>query len=164
MPIHASNLFFQAFQNSAGNSVEMNVNGSVTPQEFSVTVPAGQTLVANRINLHILDGGMRASFFGGLATLTNGVNIKIVDEEGNTDKDFTTNFGNIKQNSDFFMLAGVDGVIEASLGDDVLPVRWTISKAGRSVNLKGGSKVIITVNDDLTGLSRFRAMLQGWLK
>lgn len=163
MPIHPAQLYFEPFKNGA--SYEMNVNGAVTAVEFKITVPEYQSLVLHRINLHVLDAGMRASYFGGIATpLTNGVNIKILDADGNTEKDFTTTFGNIKQNSDFFMLAGIDGVVEASLGDDVLPIRWTVAKAGQPPAIGANGEMIITIQDDLTALTRFRAMAQGYLK
>jgi hypothetical protein len=162
---NVKNLFFEALKN-ASNSYSMNVNGSSTAVPFYVTVPAGRTLVWNRTNLIMVDGGMQAGLFGGIVggALSNGLNIKVVDENSVTVKDFTTTFGNIKSNDEWNLLAGIDGTIQQSAGNDILPIRWTVSKAGFAPELPSGYRIVFTVSDDLTSLVKFEGMVQGYLK
>lgn len=99
--IEAKNFFFEMFINpDNSDSIEMGIDGT-TPVEFSLTCPSGRTLNVARINFEMHDTTMNYGQFGGIAALTNGVNIKHVDSEGNTIKDFTTPFGNLKTNEIF---------------------------------------------------------------
>lgn len=151
-------LFFGFFEESGG-SEEMAVNGSVTPETFQVVAP-NDGIEAVRINFLIADANIRIyDFFGGIAALTNGITIKAMD--GATELfDFIAG-RTIKRNAHFTWLAGVDTPVLDAVGDDVLPVRWTIEKSGESFRLQGGQSIDITISDDLTGLTSFTAMLQG---
>lgn len=164
MADNVQNLFFEPLKN--GSSVAMNVNGSSTAVEFSVTVPAGRTLQWHRTNFVIIDGGIQAGLFAGIVggALTNGLNIKVVNGDGTTQKDFTTSFGDIKTNEDWNLLAGIDGVQQQLAGDDILPVRWTVARAGLAPELPSGYKIVVTVQDDLTSIVKFKGMVQGFLK
>lgn len=164
MPVHPKNLFFEALKNGS-SSIAMNVNGSVTAVQFFVTVPTGRSLVWERTNFIIVDGGISAGLFAGIVggALTNGVNIKVVDENGTTVKDFTTGFGNIKTNEEWNLLAGIDGVQQQLAGDDLLPVRWTVSRAGQPPKLDAGWKIVVTIQDDLSSIVKFEGLVQGYL-
>lgn len=164
MANNVQNLFFTPLKN--GESFAMNVNGASTAVEFSVTVPAGRTLVWHRTNFIIVDGGIQAGLFAGIVggPLTNGLNIKVVDADGTTVKDFTSGFGDIKTNEEWNLLAGIDGVQQQLAGDDILPVRWTIARAGYAPDLPSGFQIIVTVQDDLTSIVKFEGLVQGYLK
>lgn len=162
--IHPKNLFFEALKNGS-SSIAMNVNGSVTAVEFFITVPTGRSLVWTRTNFIIVDGGISAGLFAGIVggALSNGVNIKIVDDQGTTVKDFTTGFGNIKSNEEWNLLAGIDGVQQQLAGDDLLPVRWTVERSGGQPKLEGGWKIVVTIQDDLSSIVKFEGMVHGYL-
>ena len=164
MADNVKNIFLEPFKNN--DSIDMAVNGSSTAVEFTVTVPAGRTLQWHRTNFIVVDGGISAGLFAGIVggALTNGLNIKVVDASGTTVKDFTTNFGNIKTNEEWNLLAGIDGVQQQLAGDDILPVRWTIAKAGFAPDLPAGYQIVVTIQDDLSSIVKFEGMVQGFLK
>jgi hypothetical protein len=140
----------------------MNINGSVTPAVYEVRCPATAKWKLVRVNFMLLDTGIIPSNFGGVAALTNGLTIKVVDASDVVLLDFMEG-ETIKQNADFTYLAGVDAPVLDTLGGnpDMLPIRWTIAKAGNSILLHGGDAIQITVPDDLSTMNDFRAMIQG---
>ena len=87
--------FLFKFFRESGGSAEMNVDGSVTPVNFDVvhphtaTKPERDAVFINRINCLIVDGNLRPSFFGGIAALTNGVTIDVLDAQLNSILDIT---------------------------------------------------------------------------
>lgn len=152
----------------SGSGVDMNVDGG-TPVHFKYTVPTNHTAYIERINFTLLDITMQNDLFGGLAALTNGVLVRAYDADDTLLLDFLDGEP-IKQNSDFCLLAGTDAPVSAGAGADFLPIRWTVAKAaeqndGRLAALKltEGQYIRVTVQDNLTGLDRFRGMVQGFL-
>jgi hypothetical protein len=126
-----------------GSSRDMKVDGSVTPVNF------------------IEDGNIAPSKFGGVSALSNGCLIKALDTDGSTViKDFMDG-ETIKTHWELALLAGVDVEVDAGAGDDVVPIRWTIAKAGATLLLETSQRIRFTVQDDLTNLSNFYAMVQG---
>jgi hypothetical protein len=145
--------------------VDMSAS-SDTSKTFEYTVPAGKNFYLQRVNFVIVDGSITPAKFGGLSALTNGLKIQVLSSAGAEVIDFTDG-QNIKTNSDFALLAGVDSIIRPAAGDDMFPVRWTIDKAGDLKAEKGNfimgplSVFRITVQDDLSGITLFKAMIQG---
>lgn len=160
MPLKPNQLAFHMFKRTTDESVGMNVNGSVTPALFRVTGGSSGPIEVVRINFTLLDATIRYDYFGGIAALTNGLTIKLHDEDDNVLLDFMDG-QTIKANYHFGLLAGVDSAVSAGAGPDYLPIRWTIEKAGGPVILEEGHYIEIAVNDDITGLTVFLAMLQG---
>lgn len=143
--------------------VDMNTNSALgTPSVFEYQVIASQQLKLRRVNFELIDGGMQNQRFAGLATaLTNGCLFEIIDNDGSTQLlDFLD--GNpITMNADFAPIAGVDSILEATAGDDALPIRFTIGRAGANMILAAGQRVRFTIQDNLSTVTRFRAMAQG---
>ena len=149
---------FEFFRNGA--SRDMNVDGT-TPVNFD-WVAAVDTNV-ERINFFIQDAGILPAKFGGLAELSTGCLIKALDTDGATViKDFYDG-ETIKTHQEFNLLAGVDTGTTAATGDDVAPTRWTIANAGAKLLLLANQRIRFTVQDDLSALTKFYAMLQGTL-
>lgn len=164
MTVHADNVFFKLFANAAdSDSPEMNVDGDPTPVNFDVSVPADELnpVTIRRVCLVGLDGGITPSEFFGIAELTNGLTIKIIDADGATLVDFLDGL-TIKKNNDWVLLAGIDNPILNAAGLDEFAVRWTLSNGlSEPLTLKPGQKMRVVVADDLTGVSEFRMMAQG---
>lgn len=143
--------------------VDMNTNSALgTPSVFEYEVSASQQLKLRRVNFELIDGGMQNQRFAGLATaLTNGCLFEIIDNDGNAQLlDFLD--GNpITMNADFAPIAGVDSILEATAGDDALPIRFTIERAGANMVLAVGQRIRFTIRDNLSTVTRFRAMAQG---
>lgn len=160
MPKRADDFIFKWLKN--GSTVDMNVDASSTIT-YQYTVPASKTVYLQRVNVSLVDGSMTYGKFGGLTALTNGIKVEVLDSAGGTLVDFFDG-ETIKANEDFAPLAGVDAIAEPAAGDDFMPVRWTISKAGDSLRLIEGDVIRFTLQDDLSDLSYFRAMIQGVTK
>jgi hypothetical protein len=160
MPKNANDFVFAWLAN--GSTVDMNVDASGTIA-YKYTVPSGKTLEAQRINFGLVDGAMTYGKFGGLTALTNGIKVEVLDNAGGTIIDFF-NGQTVKSNEDFAALAGVDAIAEPAAGDDFMPIRWTIAKAGAAMRLQENEVIQLVLQDNLSNLSYFRAMIQGVFK
>lgn len=143
----------------SGGSADMDVNGSVTPVEFIAGPGTGKKWFVARIIIIMEDVGMNWSKFGGLATLTNGVELEydsfgvVLDLlDGET----------LNKNKDFIEYC-YDATIEAS-STDILKARWSFSASGTFLVMGNtdGDLFTVRVNDNLTGLSYFHIVLQGY--
>lgn len=150
------------FLREVGTSEEMKVNGGGAAKKFYWRCPANQIWILQRLNFLMIDGAMSPTKFGGLAALGNGLKIEILDtDQATVLLDFLEG-ETIVKNADFALLAGVDDQITAAVGDDIFKVRWTLAKSGKPIRLTSQQYIQVTVQDDLTGLTSFRAMLQGF--
>jgi hypothetical protein len=157
--------FVFKFLRTGADSADMAVDGG-TPVVFRYTVPAGKVFELWRINWHIIDGSLRADGFGGLAVLGNGLLLRILKSDESAELDFTDGMP-LKRHSEFAHLAGVDLFPDTSgVGgaDDALSIRWTIARAGRAMLLTAGQHIECVVQDDLSDLTHFQAMVQGILR
>lgn len=143
-------------------TINMNVNGSVTPQIFFIT-PAGLSIDVdiNAIHMHIEDNvAMDTSTFGGLAALTRGVLLRYTNGS-------MKNLFNIKDNGEFghhCTLVQYDDRAPAGIyGLRVVKTFNSQSYNGVTIRLSGPSndQLQIIIQDDLTGLMEFHAIIQG---
>lgn len=116
----------------------------------------------SRINIVIVDAGITATGFGGLSALANGLSFLITDESGNEIENFYP-IGTINENYEWSMLAGSDVDLTATQGDDMLIIRFSVFRAGGIMRIAPNHKVRMILRDNLTGLSRFEAQVQGVL-
>ncbi len=155
----AENLLYQKLRTAAGSS---NMVVTTTTQ-FSYTPPSGKIALVSRVLFDIIDGAMQVDKFGGLAALSNGVKVEILDgQDDSVILDFLDG-STIKSNFDFSHVAGVDAFVEPTAGDDELLVRWSISKTGVHLYLPLTRKFAVTIQDNLTGIAHFDATIQGIL-
>ncbi len=161
--------FFEMFETSAGVS-EMgttNASGSFStanPGIYFVTPSTAKSpkgVDVARVNFKLVDGAMRWDRFGGLGGgLGNGLKIEHISTGGSALFDFTDG-QKIKTNADFGLLAGVDAIVEPTAGDDAMPVRWTLAKAGKPFHITQGQSLRITIEDATSAVTSFEAMAQG---
>jgi len=151
-------------EDNTAASADMNVNAtSTSTRSFQYSPGAGKFACVNRLLILVLDTGIEPALFGGLTALTNGVKITCNDTDGSELIDFTDGDA-INSNAEWVHLAGTDNPITDSgvgPGIDELAVRWTIGKAGSSLFLKETQSIRFEIRDDLSGLTEFRAMVQG---
>ena len=140
---------------------EMNVDGSITPQIFSLRADPGLDIEVDvtRIIIHITDNtAMDDSRFGGILALTNGVVLRRVDGS-------YLNILNVKTNGEIGELA-FDKTYDdrAPSGFFGLTARLTFagqSKIGVAIRLGPDEDLQVIIQDDLTGLESFRIMIEG---
>tara|TARA_R110000824_G_scaffold143199_11_gene310797 strand:- start:304 stop:834 length:531 start_codon:yes stop_codon:yes gene_type:complete len=140
------------------STIEMNVNGASTPVSYKYTAPAGKRVYVYRVNMMMLDASVTASKFGGVASLTTGITVKVKNSADTELLDFLDG-QTIQNNTEFGLLAGTD--INVGSGADGVNIRWTLASAGGSLILESGDYLEVLVQDNLTGLTSFQAMLQG---
>lgn len=144
----------------------MAVDGSITPQEFvlsPVNLRVGHKWDITRILFTIVDEAqMDDGLFGGIPALTKGV---VLRHKNHT----TKNIFNVKTNGDF-ALRTYDAVYspKAPAGQYGFRVRRTFAgheKNGVAIRLESlatnSDLVEIIIQDDLTDLTSFRAVMQG---
>ena len=144
--------------------VEMNVNGSVTPQIYGVRNPTNQDIPLvvdiSRILFAILAGSpVDLSKFGDIdGGITRGLLVRKVDS-------VNRNIFNVKTNAEFKNLM-FDVGIELAKGNaqDGITGRFSFAgqdKLGAVVRLKANEDLQIIVQDDLTSLESFTMIAQG---
>lgn len=135
----------------------MNVNGSVTPQVFTVTPSTGKKYVITRLVFTIEDSGIKYDRFGGLPTLTNGVNL-LVKEGGLSER----TFGPFQSNQLLYQ-AGFDVEITSSTVD-LLVAKLNLIESATAFELKDSLSeyIKVEINDDLTGLDNFTLSINGY--
>jgi hypothetical protein len=169
--------FRQFLQTSAG-STDMAIDGT-TPVEFSVAANPATTRdrYITSISILLSDASMEAGLFGGIATLTNGLDFEFSDPSiGIVEIDSA-----IKRNIDFVRLAlgapafagtqntaFIVGLVSAAPTKDeaiipVIDMRQTFGFA-RGLRLPAGSasKLTFRVNDDLTEITEFNIIAFGF--
>ena len=156
--------FFKSFTTSTGGvDLTLKEASSSAPNVFLVspsTVFAPAGVIIRRVNLSLVDGSIKPGSFAGQTALTNGVKIAVTTSTGGVVFDFLDG-QTIKNNSDWALLSGVDQTIRPAAGDDALPIRWTLGKAGSRLLLRQGQQLRITVQDASSGITIWTAMAQG---
>ena len=142
-----------------GSSRTMNVNGSVTPQNFLYTVPANTVYYLESISIIISDTGTpTAAKFGDLAALTNGVRLQI--KSSGT----TYDVYNFKTNGELTMFFN-NVFIPPTAGwlNDTDLLVGTV-KFEKPIKLNGANSdfVQFTIRDNLTGLNTFISNINMW--
>jgi len=141
-----------------GGSDEINVDGDPTPVSFTAEPPANKNIIVYRLILVMEDASMSWVKFAGISALANGVLIKVTED--GVERTITTD--PIKTNRDFVWNCYDVQIDNATTS--VLRMRWTFSKAGTVLVLKDsyGDNFKVTVQDDLTNVSYFKATIQGY--
>lgn len=146
------------FLKESGGSSAVNVDGSVTPVTFSAAPPTGKKWFIHSITLVIEDTSINFKKFGGIAALTNGIEIKA--KEGGLAE---VTLGTFKTNGDFH--AFTTDIRLDSAATDFLTVNANIKQnTGTTLELADANSEIlkVIVNDDLTTLDRFNVLIKGF--
>lgn len=150
----------QPLKDNQGN-INMNVDGSVTPRSFRYTVSDNEHMTLLRLEFVIVDEDIRATRFGGLPALTNGVLVSTKNSEGEVQLGGITPF---KMNYEWLLLSGNVNSIQDYLlpnRNDIFQFSWPIYQLGVSLILEPGDYVEVLVRDDLRGLTDFRVIATG---
>lgn len=167
------------FTDSAG-STDMRVDGSVTPQEFFISADIERTRPADRyinsIVFTIADQSGELRNFGALSRLTNGCRLYYISERG----EVTIRDG-LSSNFDFIRLCVGEPAwgtaLDSFQADRAIGVGGNASDAWIptlnfakvfgtqfGIKLSAGSiqKVILEINDNVTGVDEFTAIGYGF--
>ena len=152
------NQMYSNFYRNAGSS-DMVVNGSVTPVEFSITVPDGWDILAFKTSIHIIDTNVHADEFGSIPALTNGLRFYLKDPDGLELLDFLAG-ETVKINGDLAAFAGFN---VSQMGTRGIVADWVINEStgGRAMRLRPGYSLNILIQDNLSALTHMEATIQG---
>lgn len=152
-----------------GGVVNLNVNGSVTPQEFYVSSHPDCDLYIGEITILIADTAVTHNNFGAIAALTNGVDI-IITESGEAtyliqaaktggqliaQSGFHYGYGN---GAESWELVNWTGISDAQT--IVIPMNEYIP-GGLRIGRGTLDRLSVWVRDDLTGLTEFTVKIIG---
>jgi len=150
-------LFNQYLLNGANNN--MNVDGSVTPVEFSVDSDVTYDIFLTKIIIHIKDNGITLGKFGGLTALTNG--FELIAKHDGTNIEIATFYANVG-----FVYSGdtwefLDGPFQSPDVDDLFVVHYDLATPLR-IKKNSTDELRAVVNDDLTGITEIQVLVRGW--
>ena len=135
---------------NGGTDIQMNVDGSVTPQVFKLVCPTGYVIQLESIAVFIKDSSpFTVNKYGKLPTLTNGMLIEYTN--GTKVTDVTSQLA-IKSNGDWLAYALESRTTDFGGGKQLLSAEYNFSEHGKSLRLSAGDEYRVTVRDNLTGL------------
>lgn len=158
----ANSLIYRYLDTAGDGTGTKNANGnySITPDEFKF-VPGDPCEIHRMIVCAEDTSGMQASEYGNLGSaLTNGVKIS-VERAGVEILDLTDGI-TIKTNAGWGSICYDADVKTWGAGNELLTVRWTFAKTGAPLTLSNGEELIVTLNDDFTGLISHYFMIHGF--
>lgn len=133
---------------------------SVTPGRFWVEY--AEPVVINRmIGSYEDNQSIAASEYGAGPALTNGIKISI--EDANDDEIVDLIEGRtVKTNADWTSFCYDASPIDYGTGANYMAIRWTFGRTGMPLILEAGWKLIMTISDDLSGLTSHTFQAQGF--
>lgn len=150
--------------NGTGASSMVGAYSPASPGDFWVECEASKgPLTLARILIFIEDGrGFAAENYGSDATpLTNGIDMYIADSSGNALMSFFDGLL-VKSNSQWARICYDAVISDYGVGNESFGVRFTFGKSGSPVVLESGERVVMRIQDDLTGLISHHASVQGF--
>jgi len=138
---------------------KMNVNGSVSPQEFIIKAPASSQYDIYTIRMNITDNAaMDSALFGGIPALTKGLILRATD---GTDKNLFLVVNNIGFAEQGFTLIYDDKAPSGEYG--LRGVKHFREDNGVAIRLTGsdGDMLKVIIRDDLTGLLLLNFTISG---
>lgn len=153
--------------------INMNVDGSVTPQVFSINAVNDKDIHIMKLVIVIIDGTVTHKAFGSLAALTNGVDISAV--ESGVETPFVNkgkNFADlIRQTAaerpwgDAATAFELQDVNAANADMQLLPMDvGALMPGGFRIGRRSVDKLIVRISDNLTALVEFAVRALGYYR
>lgn len=162
--LYKKNLYKFLDTNGDGSgTTNANGNYAAAATDFYIKPGPGDRFIINRLIVHIEDtNGMDVGAYGNAITLTNGIVIQMF-KGSNVVTDLTSGDA-IITNGDWGKFCYDISLQSWGTGNDFVQVRWTFSKSGRPIDLKGweDEKLVITLNDSFVGLLGHYFQVQGY--
>jgi len=148
--------------NGDGTGTKNAVGDYSTPTDFYIAPPAGTAYSIERLIVHIEDNGtLSPDKYGALTALSNGIDVEMLRGAAVL-CDFNDGLP-ITHNGDWGRNSYDWSESSFGAGNNIVQVRLTFSKTGSALYLNGnlGDKLVIRMNDNLTGLVEHYFMVQG---
>jgi hypothetical protein len=131
--------------------------------DYVIEPPEDEVWDVHRLLVMIEDAGaFDAAKYGNAIDLTNGITLQIENAAGVINQIIPT-YHPVKANADWGEWCYDVDVKSWGTGNEVMLVRWTFAKGGTTIKLSGkrGEKLVVTLNDDFTGLVEHHMTVQG---
>ena len=154
---------FQFLSTNGDGTGDVAITGdySVTPETFELAAATRPVCVKRLIVLIRDSGTFDAAKYGNNITLTVGLTFYVEDTA--TQQTFTLTPLPIVANVDWGRYCYDAAVKTWGTGDEFLLVRWTLAKSlDPGLILEAGTKLVLAVNDDFSGLVDHTVMAQGF--
>ena len=146
---------------TAGGTARAIGDYSSTPTRFTWTPLPGRIGLIHRMIISIEDAGaFDAAKYGNNIVLTGGIKLsvrKVADDS--QVHDYTA--GKVYTNSDWAARAFDADVKSWGVGNEILVVRWTFTRAGSPIVIDDSLYLSIDLEDDFTELVNHRFKIQG---
>jgi len=155
-------LFQHCTTNGDGTGTRDAIGDYSTATDFYVAPPAGTHYHIQRLICHIEDTGpIAVDKFGALTALTNGILVRVM--RGAEVLADVLNNDPITHNGSFGHTTYDWGLTSFGSGVEVVSAKWDFLTTGSRVALNGnlGDKLVITMQDNLTGLVGHQWMVHG---
>ncbi len=159
----ADKLIFRYLDTNGDGTGTKNANGDYSGAADEFFITADSPCEIHRMVIEIEDtSGFAAAEYGNLGTnLTNGVKVSVDDHLGNELVDLVDGL-NVTTNAEWARLCYDADLKTWGAGNEFLMVRWTFARSGQPITLTDGDKLIVTLNDNLSGLVSHYFMVQGY--
>ena len=159
--------FATRFMDSVGDgsgSIELNVNGSITPVIFRIKPEAGEILYLSRLLWYLRDTGtLDSGGFGNGVELTNGIDFGFYSGEVR----YPQQFEPIKTNGGWAKYCGPDVVpLTFGSGDEILSCRYSFYKDVDNQRNElpwlaesRDEEFRLIISDDLTGINELHCRI-----
>ena len=152
-----------------GGSADANLDysgGGLGLTKFYLAPAPGEVYRIARMLVFVEDTKIIAAQYGNISGgLAVGVKLTVEDSIGTVLNDFMD--GGAVNNSAEWAEYCYDAELKAwGTGNEFLTVRWTFTKGGVYIRLVGDDdeRLVITLNDDLTGLDSHEFIVQGYIE
>lgn len=156
--------FIKAGETASFANTQMTGNYASAAQKFEIRPTTDEVYVLTRMLVAARDtGNFDAAAYGNAITLTNGITLQVENDSGVVNQIIPT-YGAVKTNAQWGVYCYDVDVKTWGVGDQVMLVRWTFSKGQKNITLSGrrNERLVITLNDDFTGLNAHAATCQGY--
>lgn len=155
---------YLSLDGTSSSSKDATGDYSSAAEEFYIQPRTDRIFYIERMVVLVQDNAnFTAAGYGGLAALTNGIQVKVL--EGATELADLTDGLPIKSLVHWARCCYDLNEFSFGSGDNFVAVRWTFSKdSARPIKLVEGQRLAVILNDDMSGLTGHTFMVKGWLE
>ena len=168
-PVPVDRIMIEDFVNPLDGSIEMAVNGAITPVSFRAPIPTGLGITGLVLDAHfyLCDTAIRPSRFAGQAALTNGCKLSfrtvanaVIPLGGQVEVSAIGEDTAYKTNADWITAVGTSFEYwDGGANDHLFAWDFPIHEWGISIELKEGEYLEMLIRDDLSAIDSFQGAI-----
>ena len=153
--------FFRYLDTNGNGTGTKNANGNYASAADDFYIDADEAMKIYRMIVYIEDvGTFDSGVYGSAITLTNGIRCYVADASGTEVQDLFDGV-DVFTNDGWARVCHDLTIHGFAAGNTAATVRWTFSNAGGPIFLPEGYRLVVTLNDNLSGLVSHYFNVQG---